>query len=310
MRDFILRLCLRAYPSTYRQRDGRAILDLARDLSSQGGLAFPREAVGMLAGGFRAHGTLLRLDLTSAPWRAARERLALPLAVGMLCVIVAFLFAVQGLDLRRMLGWWALLVLIAAVGAVVGAAFGRRYLAITASFVILILVVVDVRSLLTNNQREPWFVSIGPGGSVGNVVELYMWLPLALLLLICAGAVGSAGRARGSNLLWIICLPVVVSALVAARWQGLLGALLIDAPLALVAATAIWGAMRKNPVARAAASLLVGASCFLVQWLLLFVIPYPPALEPYFPLVHFGGGALVACVIIRFLLRDRVRIPA
>jgi hypothetical protein len=264
----------------------------------------------MLLGGVRAHGRLLRLDLTSAPWRAARERLALPLAVGLLCVVVAFLFTVRGLDLGRMLGWWALLVLVAAIGAVGGAAFGRRYLTITASFVILVLVVLDALSLLANNNREQWSVNIGTGGLVGNVGGFAMWLPVALLLVICAGAVGSAGRVRGNNLLWMICLPVVASALVAARWQSLLGALLIYAPLALVASTAIWGAMRKNPVTRAAASLLVAASCFPTLWLLAFVIPYPSALEPFFPLLYFGCGAVVACVLIRFLLRDRVRIPA
>jgi hypothetical protein len=309
--DLLLRLCFRTYPGTVRERDGRAILDLARDLSSQSRLAFLREAGGMIVGGIQARGRLLRLDATGAPWHAARERLALPLSAGMLCVVVAFLIAAREPNLARLTGWWALLALVAAVGAAVGAALGRRYLMITASFVLLVLLAVDALALLANNNREQWSVNIGPGGSVGNVGVFAMWLPVALLLLVCAGAVG-AGGARRSNKAkaWIACPPVVVAALVAARWPALLGAVLIYAPLALVAGTALWGAIRKNPVARTEATLLLAASCFPVLWLLAFVIPYPSALEPWFPLLYFGCGALLACVAGRFLLRDRDRIPA
>ena len=313
MRDLLLRLCLRTYPSTVREHDGRAILDLARDLSSQSRLAFLREAGGMIVGGIQARGRLLRLDVTGAPWRAARQSMALPLAVGMLCVIVAFLVTGPGFNFARMLGWWALLALVAAVGSAVGAAFGRRYLTITASLVLLVLMALDALSLLANNNREQWSVNIGTGGSVGNVGVFAMWLPVALLLLICAGAVGSAGGARRSNKAWIMCLPVVVSALVAARWETMLGVVLIYGPLAMVAGTVLCGAVRQSPVIKAAGALLLAASCFPVLWLLAFVVPYPPALEPYsplFPLAYFGSGALIACVMVRFLLRNRGRIPA
>lgn len=310
MKDFVLRLCFRMYPSTIRERDGRAIIDLARDLSSQSRLAFLREAGGMIVGGIQVRGRLLRLDLTGAPWHAARERLALPLAVGMLCVIVAFI--ALALPRAHIHGWWvdgwALLFLVAAGGAVVGAAFGRRYLTMTASCVLLVLMTLDALLLLADSNREQWRMEANIG--MGGVGVFAMWLPVALLLIICAGAVGGASRARGRDKALIICLPVVVSALVAARWQSLLGAVLLYAPLALVAGMVIRGAVRKDPVTRTAGALLVAASCFPVLWLLAFVVPYPSALEPWFPLIYFGSGALVACVVVRFLLGDRVRIPA
>jgi hypothetical protein len=52
--DLVLRLCLHAYPLEVREPDGRVILDLARDLSSKGGISMTREAVGMLLGAISA----------------------------------------------------------------------------------------------------------------------------------------------------------------------------------------------------------------------------------------------------------------
>ena len=67
MRDRVLRLCLRAYPEASRERDGRAILDLASELSSRGSLAFLREASGVVTGGIRARAHALLLRLGGSP---------------------------------------------------------------------------------------------------------------------------------------------------------------------------------------------------------------------------------------------------
>jgi hypothetical protein len=322
LKDAILRLCLRAYPSIIRERDGRAIIDLARDLSGESRLSFLREAGGMLWGGIRKRSKLLRLDLAGAPWHAARERLALPLAVGMLCLIVVYLApgVRYAFTYRFMSDWWALLTLAAAVGAVVGASLGRRHLTIIASFVLLVLLAWDAISLLVDNSRGQWSVNIG----MGEVGVFAMWLPVALLLVICAEAVRGAGETRRRDKAWIICVPVAVSMLTgavslltaAAEWQSplpalLLGMVLIYAPLAIVALTILWGAIRKDPVTKAAAGLLMAASSLPVLWLLAFVAPYPWwAPETLVPLVYYGPGLLVACVIIRFLIRNRARIPS
>ena len=264
----------------------------------------------MIAGGFRSRGRLLRFDLTRAPWHAARERLALPLAVSMLCVIGASIAsALAQAGMVGWVGWWALLFLAGAVGAVVGAASGRRYLTITASSALLILMAQDSFLLLADSNRSQWRWEAQTG--MGGVSLFAIWLPVALLLISCAGAVGSAGGASRRGKALIISLPVVMSvasALAAARWPTLLillGVVLIYAPLALVAGMVYRGAVRQHSVTRTAAALLVAASCFPVLWLLAFVVRYPSALEPWFPLLYFGCGALVACVMIRFLIRDR-----
>jgi hypothetical protein len=226
----------------------------------------------------------------------------------MLCVIGASIAsALAQAGMVGWVGWWALLFLAGAVGAVVGAASGRRYLTITASSALLILMAQDSFLLLADSNRSQWRWEAQTG--MGGVSLFAIWLPVALLLISCAGAVGSAGGASRKAL--IISLPVVMSvasALAAARWPTLLillGVVLIYAPLALVAGMVYRGAVRKHSVTRTAAALLVAASCFPVLWLLAFVVRYPSALEPWFPLLYFGCGALVACVMIRFLIRDR-----
>jgi len=124
-----------------RTRDGRAILDLARELSEESHFAFFRETGGLLSGGLRERGKLLRLDVTGAPWRTARERLALPLSVGILCLMVAF---VASLPHGPRSLTWAYLTLASAAGAVFGTASGRRLIATVASSAVLGLMLLPV----------------------------------------------------------------------------------------------------------------------------------------------------------------------
>ncbi len=309
MRDSVLRLCLRAYPSVSREQDGRAILDLARDLSEEKRFSFFREAGGLLSGGVRERGKLLRLDVTGAPWRTARERMVLPLSVAMLCLFVAFAFPSR----LYWVGWWSFLGLLGAATAVFGAASGRRLFTVVASFLVLSLLVYDAfRELSTHYAR--WWGDV----VIGQVNILAMWLPVALLLLICAPTVDRTAIVRRRGMIWTVCAPVSVSVLLAilvrSRWQGtsggLLGAVFIYTPLVLVAATAVHGVIRRNAVTRTAAALLVAASCVPLLWLLGMIVPEPPVPDQYLPFAYYLPGIVVACFIMVCLLRRRVRTPA
>ncbi|MBN1629772.1 MAG: hypothetical protein JW990_08410 [Thermoleophilia bacterium] len=308
MRDSVLRLCLRAYPPVSRERDGRAILDLARDLSEKSRVAFLREAGGLLCGGVRERGKLLRLDITGAPWRTALERLVLPLSVAMLCFLVAFAFPSR----LEWIGWWSFLALLGAAVAVFGAASRRRLYAAAGSSLVLVLLVFDAfRELNTHYAR--WTGDV----IVGEVNILAMWLPVALLLLLCAVTVGRSTIASRRSFTWIICAPVAVSVLLAilvrSRWQGmhgsLLGAVFMYTPLVLVVVTAVYGAMRGNTTTKTAAALLVAASCVPILWLLAMVVPAPPVPGEYVPFAYYLPGIAVACFIVMCLLRNRVQDP-
>ena len=93
MRDRVLRLCLRAYPTASRERDGRAIIDLASALSTRGPLAFIREASGVLKGGVRARGRDLRLRLTGDP----RERRDTYFGMAAILMAVGYLLSVSAI---------------------------------------------------------------------------------------------------------------------------------------------------------------------------------------------------------------------
>jgi hypothetical protein len=80
VRDPILRACLRMYPPADREKDGRAIVDLASELSARSHFAFLREVNGVGRGGIRAHGRALWLRLTGDPQQ--RRAACLGLAAG------------------------------------------------------------------------------------------------------------------------------------------------------------------------------------------------------------------------------------
>jgi hypothetical protein len=272
-------------------------------------LSFLRKAGGLLSGGVRERGKLLRLDITGAPWRAARERLALPLAVAILCFFVAFAFPSR----LHWVGWWSFLALLGAAAAVFGTASGRRITTVVASLLVLSLLVYDAfRELSTHYSR--WTGDV----VIGEVNILAMWLPVALLLLICAGAVGRTGMAWRRGVIWTVCAPVAVSILLAmlvrTYWQSEygnpLGAVFIYTPLVLVVVAAIHGVMRRNAVTRTAAALLVVASCIPVFWLLAMVVPEPPVPSQYLPFAYYLPGIVVACFVMMCLLRRRLHTPA
>ena len=334
MRDHLLRLCLRAYPASARERDGRAIIDLAREASSKGRLEFLREAAGMLVGGMQARCALVRRDLTGAPWGAALERLALLLAVAVLCLFAGYAIGVRapvghvtqvvtvvggvaevqtGSFLR--VDWWGLLGLVGGVGAICGAAARRRFVTVAAAVLLLGLLAFDAFDQLSGQSARWW-----GDAYIGELNVLAMWLPAPVLLLICAGAVGRAGTRRGRvALVWMIGVPVAVTIVVSSVVSrvGLesrlgtdpLGGIFIWVPLVLVVAMLVLGVIRKDPVAKTAAGLLVVACCLPLMWLLAFVVREPPVADQYLPFVYYLPGIIAACLIMLLLLRRRERAP-
>jgi len=60
LRERLLRPCFYAYPPACRRRDGRAIIDLAKEPAGRSRMAFLREAGGLLAGGMQARARAVR----------------------------------------------------------------------------------------------------------------------------------------------------------------------------------------------------------------------------------------------------------
>ncbi len=275
MKDLMLRLSLYAYPRARRRRDGRAIIDLARDLASEGRLAFLRETTGLLWGGVRERAGLVRLDFVAAPWSQARERLALPLAAGILCLFTAFaaVSPPQWLGGFRWLQAWIIVGLATSAVAVVASLVGRRRWAVAASFGVMAVMFLPTIYGLAGHQ------AVWSGHIVRYAVDVFvMWLPVALVLPICAPAVGRARRSAGPRAWVIVCVAVTGSAVsgVLGRhlhvtgfpdWQSELGGAFVYVPLALITLAIVAALARRDPVARTAAALLVVGGCFPVVWL-------------------------------------------
>jgi hypothetical protein len=314
MRDRILRLFLHAYPAASRVRDGRAIIDLARELSAKNKLTFLWEAGGMLVGGVAARFKLVGRDFTGAPWRAARERLALPLAVAMLCLFLPFgvsamssLAHGQGL----WLSWWSILGLLGAVFAVFGSASGRRLMVFLASALMLGLLAFDAFDQVSGNSGRWWGDAF-----VVELNILAMWLPAPVLLLICAGAVGRTGlRRKKAALRWMVYAPVATCAAVIVvlssvlddiwGWSSPLGGLLIWVPLALIVATIVQGVIRRDYVLKTGAALLVVAVSLPLLWLSAGVIREPYVDGQYLPFAYYLPGVVAAFLVMLVLVRRR-----
>lgn len=334
MRDRVLRLCLHAYPEPARDRDGRAIIDLAREACCRSRLGFLREAAGMLVGGAKARCALVRHDITAAPWGAALEHSALPLAVALFCLFVGYASAVRPpishvTEVVTVVGgvadvqtgsfirvdWWGILGLIGGVGAAFGAASSRRFVTVVGTLLLLGLLVFDAFDQLSG-QSARWWGDV----YIGELNVLAMWLPVPLLLLVSAGAVGRTALRRGrTTLVWMLGVPVAVTIVVsnvvkhAVLESGLgaspLGGVFIWTPVLLVVALIARGVIQKDAVAKTAGGLLVVAGSVPFMWLLAFLVREPPVPGQYLPFVYYLPGLIVACLIMLLLLRSRSHTP-
>lgn len=313
MGERILRSCLYAYPPVSRHRDGKAILDLATELASEGRWAFVREAAGLLRGGLGARAKLVWSDFTGAPWRLALVRLALPLAVAVLCLFVGYVGGASSLG--HWMGWWALLGLISGTVAVWGAAIGRRSITVIAAALVLGLLALDAfMGLNTGDSR--WWGNV----YVGELNVLAMWLPVALLLFICSWAVGRTGLHRSRMAKWwIIGAPVVISgAGCSLVWRTIpqdwlypnpLGGVYVWVPLVAVLATIALAVIRRDAALKTMAGILILTAVLPFMWVLAMVIGDPPGPDQYVLLTYWLPGIVTALVVTLILLRRRESRP-
>lgn len=330
MSDWLLRLSLRTYPRAVRERDGKAILDLASELSAQGPVALFRESCGLLAGGLKAQLRFFGLYMRHLPWRAAREWVAFPISVALFCMIsVVITCRVAHVD--YMFGWsqnakssawllapdlkygfhfyWLWAVLIVASGAsVVGTGLGRRWMAIAGTLVVSLVL---VRNMFMGGNSSLMFDV--PIGGIQSTQLAAVWGPVALLLLGCVGATGSRGRRRPDRALWIAVALAVASFASALYAPRALGILFIYLPIAIALGTACVSLCRKDPAARTGTALLVlftwPAAFFSIIVIVMLTIPMPGMSESAGAVVYLVLSFLLACAMITALLPRHILTP-
>ncbi len=312
MRERVLRLCLYAYPVSSRMRDGQAIIDLASELAAESGWAFAREVVGMIRGGLGARAKLVWLDFTGAPWRAALESLALPLAVAMLCLYFGEVMCTFP-GFGHWMGVWALLGVLGGAASVWGAASRRRPLTVMGSLLLLGLMIFEAFSSLAPVDGVRWSASF----LNGQLNVLAMWLPVPVLLMISSWTVGRTGfHRRPLTARWMIIVPVALSVLVPLAlklqdtemwaWPSRAGNVFIWVPFALVLVAVVLGIARRDPVAKTAAAILVVGAVLPFMWVLALVLPAPYGPEQYILLTYWLPGLVAAVAVMLLLLRRRV----
>jgi hypothetical protein len=331
--DVALRVCLNAYPPEVRERDGRVILDLARDLSSKGGCSMMREAAGMLRGGLRARAKALRLDLTTAPWRDAMGRLTMPLAIALLCLMVGYVTTMLQPDYLSIdAGWlpvWAGLGLLGALAVVAGAVFGRRPIFVPASFVVMVLMLVPTLVEIVGYHTAVWSgtitTAVSSNSSAGIGVDVFvLWAPVAVLLPICAlfregkparrlpGSITAACLALAASVLLGLVPSLASQTTLLPDWSSTLGGAFVCAPLILVAVTAVAALLRADPASETSAALLVATACLPAVWLTTDALTtaIPGAISglwshPDLWLLYYAIDAVLICSVIWVLLRHR-----
>jgi hypothetical protein len=297
--DRILRLCLRAYPAPTRAQEGEILLGLARDLVADGSSPL-RECAGLLAGGAAARAKLTRREVACAPWTTARSRLALPLAAALLAVVVGG--AARASAGVSWLGWSWAMTLAGAACAVAGAAWGRRSLAVAGALALVSMLSLDAaRDLHGTGSR--WVAPLG----VILVDVLVMWLPAALLLLVCAGSVRRPAGSTGVRRVTWAVLPAAALLLVAATRSAAVDPIVVYGAFAWTAAAVVVGAFRRGSDASAtlAAAMVLAAATPSVLWLLAAVVPTTAA-----PLLYFLLSGGLASTVVLTLLRVAGRADA
>jgi len=127
LRDGATGLAASLYPRA-RRDDAIAVRDCAREAIDVSGVRqLPRESLSLAAAGLRARVGVAGRELAAAPWRAALELVALPLAAALLAL---WTFGFVPRYDHWPLGWGWMLLLGGSLAAVVGAALGARRVAL------------------------------------------------------------------------------------------------------------------------------------------------------------------------------------
>jgi hypothetical protein len=291
MTDKLLRMCLRAYPRGVRERDGEVLLDLARELV-EGGSSPLRQAAGLVGGGAAARLRRRMAGASRLPWWEARSRLALPLAAALLALMLVG--AERATDGVAWIGWSWVLGLAGSLAALAGAALGRRGITVLGALVVGSVLGLDAaRDLYGAGSR--WTIPAG----TAEVDVLVMWIPAALLLAACAGAVRRVPAHEGaSRLLWAT-VPGIALVVLSAQQPNTAEAVVGLAGFAAAAALVAWGLLRSDRPATLASALVLAAVAPSGLWLSAAWMPTSDAWGGLPSLVYFAvAGALVAAATL------------
>jgi hypothetical protein len=294
--DRLLRLCLRAYPREARERDGEVLLGLARDLV-KGGSPPLRQAVGLLRGGagsWLRHG---KNELRELPWLEARSRLAVPLAAALLALVLVG--AERSTGGLAWVGWsWAVALAVGSA-ALAGAALGRHVSAVTGATVVAAVLALDgLRDVYGQGSR--WVVSAGT-----DVDVLVMWLPAALLLVACAGAVDRPTARVGIRRIAWAAVPAAALLVLSSENVNAAESITVFGGLAAAAVLVAAGVLRRrrDPAAPLVAALVLAAAAPSVLWLIAGLLPAPDSGAPALALGYFAAGGLVTAASVLLLAR-------
>ncbi len=298
-RDALLRLAARAYPNAARERDGDALLDLASELAEDRSSTL-REAAGLVRGGASARMNGLAGQIALAPWHAARERLALPLAAA-LFALAAVGAARAGLA-QQWVGWSVLVLLVAAGVTVAGGAAGHRWLTATGAFAATGMIGLDALRD-TYGEGSRW------GSEVGSALVdvLVMWLPAGLLMLLCAGAVTRVPARTGIRRLAWAVLPGTALLVLASEPTRVVIAerIVLFGGFAAAAILVVLAFLRRrtDPVLPLVAALVLAAVAGPALWLVAIFLPPPAGGTPPVGLVYFAAGGVMTAVAVAALAR-------
>lgn len=326
MNERLLRLCLLAYPRSWRARDGEVLLDLATELAAQRGAT--GEALGLIRGGLVARWQ----DTASgarAPWGNALGRLALPLAAATASISVVGALRFGTLDLGKF--WTALLAgsLIALAGAVVRS----RVSTLLGALMVLGTLLLD--GVLSGLDHRAARLQAFLGHA--SVDLLAAWIPAAALLAAAALAPVSVERrprtlaartALGAlPALTLVLLvphlplgtPATSPEMAEIGAEELQVLLLLVSFAALPPLAAIAGALaaRRDPAAALAAALVLAAWTPEAIWLgtghsSLEIGRYLPIEDDSLPLalaVYAGAGLIAGLVVVGLVRRAARQIP-
>ncbi len=275
-RDALLRLAAHAYPRGVRAADGETMLDLARELVEAGSSPL-REAAGLIRGGasVRVFGAL-RL-LRRSPWGEARARLALPLAAAVFAMAAAG--AGNAGVVQYWVGWSVLVLLVAAGASLAGAAAGNRWL--TAVGALLVTGMLGLDALRDQyGQGSRWTSEVGSA----LVDVLPMWLPAALLLIVCASAVERVTAEAGIRRLALALVPGAALLAIAAEPTRVVIADRVVVFGGFVAAavlvTLAIARRRSDPVLPLIASAVLVVVTPTAAWFVAIFLPPPSGGEP------------------------------
>ena len=299
-RDALLRLCTRAYPRAARERDGDAISDLAIELVEAGSSPL-REAAGLVAGGWSVRLRGGARGLAAAPWGEARAALALPLA--------AALFALAATAAGRAgvasywVGWSVVVLCGAAAVTLAGAAAGHRWVTALGALGVTGMLGLDALRDVYGQTGSRYDSEVGSA----LVDVLVMWIPVGLLMVVCAGAVTRVPANVGiRRLVWGLVPGVALLAVASEPTRVIIAdrivvfGVFVAAAVLVLLAIARRGSDRVLPLAT---GLIVAVATPPATWLVAAFLPPPDTGASGLILAYWAAAAAFAGSAVVLLAR-------